>query len=433
MKHLSAHISSWLNRQKVLLRDSAPDAIHRMRLKLTAAAFATTSLVLTLVLVGMNLMSWQELCNRVDGVIDLIEDAGGVLGNLDINNIDAPPSRSIAWEALQEISYDARYFTVTFDEHGETLRTDLSSIASVDEPSARDMAQEVMNHSQQTGFYGNYRYRIAPTKDGSMVIFFYCYDDLNYFRAFQHTSILMGVLGLIAFAAIVIPFSRVATRPVQEAQRRQRRFVTDASHELRTPIAIISSATDVIEIESGSSEWTQSIHNQAHRLEDLTNKLLALAKADEGGRSLTKVELDVSQLVLSRAEDFEAVSLASQKPLECDVQTQVTYFANRSMIEQVVTILLDNAFKHSSEHAQVLLSLSGGNQHVTLKLTNDVENMAPGEHPELFGRFYRSDSSRSFSGGHGIGLAVVRAVAEAHGGSVRAYCKDNRLSVEFKI
>lgn len=115
-----------------------------------------------------------------------------------------------------------------------------------------------------------------------MVIFLYCYDDLNYFHAFLRASVIMGLLGLAAFAAIVVPFAISAARPVEEAQERQRRFVTDASHELRTPISIIGSATDVIEIESGESEWTQSIHNQTRRLEDLTNKLVALAKADEG-------------------------------------------------------------------------------------------------------------------------------------------------------
>lgn len=458
-------------RLAALLRGQTSSTIRRMRLKLVATAMGATTLVLAMVIVGMDVLSWHDLCDRVDGVVDLIEEAGGALGNLDVSDDSQLLPRGIAWEALQEVPYDARYFTVTFDGDGETLDSNLSSIASVDEPAARAKARDVFLSGATEGFDGDYRFRVVPTDQGSMVIFLYCYDDLNYFHAFLRASVIMGLLGLAAFAAIVVPFAISAARPVEETQERQRRFVTDASHELRTPISIIGSATDVIEIESGESEWTQSIHNQTRRLEDLTNKLVALAKADEGGRSLSLADMDVSTVALGLAEDFESVSQAQGKPMSCDIARGVHCLADASMVEQTISILLDNAFKHSCEGASVRFELSavggrgmgdaigasgaddsmgdtggvGGLRavgaparerdvgHVRLAVSNDVEGMAAGPHPELFGRFYRTDESRRYSGGHGIGLAVVRAVAEAHGGSANAHCDGRRLTVEVRI
>lgn len=421
-------------RLRRLLRGQVSSNIKRMQLRLVAAAMGAIALVMTLVIVGMDVMNWYSMCDRVDEVVDLIEQAGGALANLDMSG-EAPGRPSgMAWEALEEIPYDARYFTVSFGNDGEAINADLSSIASVDEPSARSMAEDVVSSGTARGFQGNYRYRVVKTDEGSMVIFLYCYDDLNYFWSSVRASVIMGLLGLAAFAAIVVPFSIKSTRPVEEAQRQQRQFVTDASHELRTPISIIGSATDVIEIESGESEWTRSIHNQTKRLESLASKLVALAKADEGSRSLKLQTIDLSEMAMGVAEDFEAVSSATQKPFSCDIDEGVTCTADASMLEQVLSILLDNAFKHSSDGAHVVLEVSSiGSGHARVRVSNEAEGYAAGEHPELFGRFYRKDESRKYSGGHGIGLAVVRAVAEAHGGKASATSDGKRLTVEFSV
>lgn len=416
-------------RLAALLRGRPASDVRRMRRDITLVAMLATTVVLALVLLGVNLIIWHNVCRNVDLVLNLIELAGGDLRGYTIMGSGGDEVPDITVEALQEMPYDARYFTVTFSPEGEQLDSDLSSIASVDDASAHAMASAALKSDVPSGIMGSYRFRRVPMADGTMIIFLYIQDDLKYFYDFLQASVIMGLLGLAAFAAVVVPFARSATKPFEEARASQRRFVTDASHELRTPISIIRSATDVIEIESGESDWTRSIQHQVQRLEELTNKLLTLAKADEGAGALSLEDVDVSALSLSLAEEFESVSLASGRPLVCDIAPDVRCRADAGVLAQVVSILLDNAFKHSPEGSEVRFSVcAAGQGRARVLLSNEAPGMAPGSHPELFRRFFRMDESRAYQGGHGIGLAVVKAAVDALGGKVWACCDDGRIT-----
>ncbi len=415
-------------RLRRLLFGSEESTVRGMRRKITATALIACTLILAAVICGINLLSWDETCHRLDTLLDYLEETDGELSNL-AGDYDTPGS-----EYLLEVPYDTRYFSVTLDDEGDVIGSNMDSIASIPDANAADMAREVVASGKRRGFEGTYRYRIVDTMDGTTVFFLYAYNDLAYFHSFMGASIMMGLLGLVAFIAIVLPFSNTATRPVEEAQQEQRRFVTDASHELRTPLSIIQSAVDVIEIENGESEWTQSIHNQTKRLEDLTNKLVALAKADEGTSSLKLADMDLSRAAMEIAEDFEAVSQAQGKPFTTDIQTDVMVKADAGMIGQVISILLDNAFKHSPEKAKVSFKVERTSpHHAAITVANEAEGIAPGEHPEFFERFYKADAARTYSGGHGIGLAVVRATARTHGGDVKASSDGKVLTIRFTL
>lgn len=415
-------------RLKRLLFGSEESTVRGMRRKVTVMALLACTLVLAAVICGINLLSWNETCRRLDTLLDYLEETEGELSNL---SSDFGSSGS---EYLLEVPYDTRYFWVTLDNGGDVIASNMDSIASIPDKNAADMAREVVASGKTRGFEGTYRYRIVDMMGGTTVFFLYAYNDLAYFHSFMGASIMMGLLGLVAFIAIVLPFSHTAIRPVEEAQQEQRRFVTDASHELRTPLSIIQSAVDVIEIEGGESEWTQSIHNQTKRLEDLTNKLVALAKADEGKSSLKLTDMDLSRAAMEIAEDFEAVSQAREKPFTTDIQEHVIVRADAGMIGQVISILLDNAFKHSPEKAKVSFKVeSTSPHHAAIIVANEAAGIAPGAHPEFFERFYKADAARTYSGGHGIGLAVVRATARTHGGDVSASSDGKVLTIRFTL
>ena len=413
-------------------------SIGRMRRKMHLTAIVATALVLTVVVAALDLVVWNNVLVQVDTVVDLIEAKGGVLSadaGITDDDLDANQGFNTRLNdvALEEIPYNARYFTVTFNDGSEIVDANMGSIASVDTDAAEAMANEVIASGQMEGFDGVYRYRVVPMGDGTMIIFYFAYDDLFYFDSFRYASIMMGLLGLVIFALLEIPLILWVTRPLEEAQERQRRFVTDASHELRTPISVITSAMDVIEIESGESEWTRSVHHQAKRLEDLTDKLVALAKVEEGERSLSLGDVDVSTVAMGFAEDFEAVAQSKGKSFSFAIQPNVVAYADTAMMEQALSILLDNAFRHSPDFARVELSVSSASGLASIAVTNDVAGMAEGPHPELFDRFYKSDGARSYAGGHGIGLSVVRGIARAHGGRVSATCVGGRLTVELVV
>lgn len=415
-------------RLQQLLFGGADATVRGMRRKVTVMALLACTLVLALVLVGINLLNWGATTRRLDTELDYLEDTDGELSSL-LSDSDG------SWpDYLMEVPYDTRYFVVTLDDSGAPVALNMDSIASVHDEGAVEMAQDAVVSGEDRGFEGSYRYRVVSAMGQTTVFFLYAYNDLAYFHSFLMASIAMGLLGLAAFILIVFPFSTAAIRPVEEAQKQQRRFVTDASHELRTPLSIIQSAVDVIEIENGESEWTESIHNQTKRLEGLTNKLVALAKADEGAGSLRLSDVDLSALSMEVAEDFEAVSAAQGKPFATDIQEGVTVRADAGMAGQIVSILLDNAFKHSPEHASVSFSLAQTRPgHAKIVVANEARGIEAGPHPELFDRFFKADPSRTYEGGHGIGLAVVKAAAKAQGGSAEATSDGSTLSIAVTL
>lgn len=224
----------------------------------------------------------------------------------------------------------------------------------------------------------------------------------------------------------MVIFSRVAVRPIVESYRKQQRFITDASHEIKTPLAVISAANDVLEIEAGESEWTQSIAAQVTRLKSLTERLVFLARMDEGATQFEKTDLDLSELVEYASEPFCAVAESRGKRLVRDIEAELHVQGDISALSQVMELLLDNATRYASDGSEIELALKkrsrGG---VTLQVSNAVDAMPEGELERLFDRFYRADTSRnSQTGGSGVGLSVAQAIVEAHGGNIRAQALD---------
>ena len=256
--------------------------------------------------------------------------------------------------------------------------------------------------------------------------------DAASFKSFALASAVASIAGLLAVAAILVPVSAIVVRPIEESQERQRRFVTDASHELKTPLAIISSSADVLEIEGGESEWIESIRHQVARLSDLTSKLVALTKAEEGTAAMQVADYNLTAVVEEIAHEFEPVAVAGGKTLETRVAPALTARGDKALTRQAISLLLDNALKHSDDGGAVRLCADVRRGHARIRVWNTVDEIAPGDHPEFFERFYRADAARSLSGGHGIGLAVVSAIAEAHNGSVSAHSEDGR-SLEITV
>jgi signal transduction histidine kinase len=222
-------------------------------------------------------------------------------------------------------------------------------------------------------------------------------------------------------------------RPIAESYEKQRRFITDASHEIKTPLAIIEANTEVIEMDNGESEWTDSIRNQVKRLTGLTEKLVFLSRMEEEDNPLTMVDFSLSDAVSETAQSFEAVAAAQQKTLTSEIEPRITYHGDEASLRQCVSLLLDNAMKYSTENGAIRLTLSRSGKNITLTLWNSAQGLTPGKQDILFERFYRPDSSRSRqTGGSGIGLSVAQAIVLAHKGKINAR-SDDGVSILFTI
>lgn len=274
-------------------------------------------------------------------------------------------------------------------------------------------------------FWGEYRY-LRSEEDGNIrIIFLDCGRSLTNLRTMLFASILVSLLGLAAVLLLLILFSRRIVRPLAESYEKQRRFITDAGHELKTPLTIIGADTDLAEMELGENEWLADIRRQAERLTGLTNDLIYLSRMEEEQPKLSLIEFPLSDVAEETAQSFLAPARTQGKTLSLAIEPMLSFYGEEKSIRQLLSILLDNALKYSPEGGEISLSVRKQNRSVVLTVSNpSVRPLEKGEQAQLFDRFYRGDPSRSGEGGYGLGLSIAAGIAAAHRGKIRAESPD---------
>ncbi len=332
----------------------------------------------------------------------------------------------------RETPYSARYFWVFFDENGEISETNTDRIISVDEEQAEEYAEEVLEKGKERGFKEDFRYVVSEEEEGIRVIFLDCWSDLSTFRDFLRASCLIALAGMLAVFLLIFFLSSRIVKPISDSYEKQKRFITDAGHEIKTPLAIIDADAEVLEMDVGEdNEWITDIRQQIKRLTGLTNDLVALSRMEEGGENLLKTEFSYSEALEEIAQPFRSLAKIQGKELEIDIQEDVDFYGDEKSIRQLTSILMDNAMKYSADQSTVTLKAGKNGRGVFLEVANVAENLKKEDTEYLFDRFYRADSSRnSEKGGHGIGLSLARAITEAHGGKIQAsLAGDQRLKI----
>lgn len=437
-------------------RANAADALgRRLRRKFILVAMGAVTVVLTLIIAGINVVNYSHVCKMADARLDYIlagkdgidweDEPKTDPGNAGDENTgmvadgDRAGARVGHFEGMTaESPFDTRYFTVTLVD-GQVVDVNTSRIAAVGAKRAARIAAGLYSKGWTSGFSGNYRYTATVQGDKTTYVFVDCSRELASFHSFLSASVAISCIGWLAVLAIVTVASGAVIRPMVESYSKQKRFITDASHEIKTPLAVIDAANEVQEIESGESEWTQSIHEQVARLTALTERLVFLARMDEVSAGFTMASIDLSEAVDKAAAPFESVAVSRGKRLSTSVATGVRAHADAAAVAQVVELLLDNATRYASEGSVIELSLravscGAGKGSAELVVSNAVDELPEGDLDRLFDRFYRADVSRSSkTGGSGVGLSVVRAIAEAHGGSATVSGHDHQITFTVRL
>ena len=361
-----------------------------------------------------------------------------------------------------ESQFDTRYFTVTINSKGEVENIDTSKIASVSSENAAEYAKKLWKSGKKgdgkSGFADNCKYLTVDEDGATMYIFLSCQRELSTIKTYILASVGISVFGLLVVFVMIFFFSGRILKPVSESYEKQKRFITDASHEIKTPLTIIDANTEVIEMMEGENEWTSSTRKQIARLTSLTEKLVFLSRMDEEATKLEMLEFSLSDAILDTAEPFKAVARTKGKKLTIDVTDKILYTGDEKTIRQLVSILLDNAIKYSgyssvscekatqtqnncvtttgdpASEIELTMRPSGKNRIITVWNTvDDTANIKKGRQDMLFERFYRTDASRnSKTGGFGIGLSAAYAIVKAHKGKITAESKDGQ-SIKFTI
>ena len=408
------------------------DQSARLRIRVVLTATGAIAIALTLICAIINIWNYQLICQHADSMIDLIYKNEGVPSKPDRDE-PVPLSSPLI---TAETPFETRYFSATIDSDGALTQLDAGHIAAVDDATMELMARNIAKSDKQRGFYGNYRFAAYATSSGEdsaiVVIVLDCTGDLEAFVGFRTISIAVCAACALIALVLLIPLSGRAVRPFAENLERQRRFVTDASHELKTPIAIIAANNDLLEELDGPSRWTESTRNQIQRLDYLVRDLIELARAEEPLDDATCSTVDLSLVVRSTCDEFSALAKTAGKSLSCTPSTPLLIWGVAPEIERLASILLDNAVKYCSDAGDVRVTLGVDNQIASRRARFTVSNpkgdLSSEDAAHLFDRFYRADTSRTRkTGGYGIGLALAQAIVLKHGGSIKADIADGRV------
>lgn len=332
----------------------------------------------------------------------------------------------------EETPFESRYFSATVDADGTLLSYDISHIAAINgEDALQQLMVSVLKSSSATGFQGQYRYLKTSEDDSTSVLFLDCSRSLSNFRSFLLMSIFVYVLGLAGILILIILLSGRIVRPMQESYEKQKQFITDAGHELKTPLTIIDADVMVVEMETGENEWLNDVKMQTKRLAELTNDLIYLSRMDEENTQLKIIDFPFSDLVADIVQSFRSRAQLEEKELTTFIEPMLTLAGDENSLRKLVSILLDNAVKYAKKGGTIHISLLKKARTIQFIVENDVVAVDPDMLQHMFDRFYRADASRnSERGGHGIGLSIAKAIVAAHKGTITAEAlTDTRLRI----
>lgn len=402
--------------------------IDKLRRRFILASMLSLALVLLILLGAVNIVSYQKTVADADGILSLLsENQGAFPIHMFPNRERMPDERPMRRrEFSPETPFESRFFSVLLREDGSVLFADLANIAAIDRTTAEKYAAEALSTGKESGFLDVYRFSLKSQPEGTRIIFLDCAKSLSAFQTTLLASIGVAVAGLAGVLMLLIPISGKIVKPVAESYEKQRRFITDAGHEIKTPLTIISADADLLELEAGESEWLEDIRRQTQRLTALTNDLIYLSRMDEEQPTLQMMEFPLSDVVEETAQSFLAPATQQGKHLTINVQPMLSYTGSEKDLRQLVSILLDNAVKYTPAGGEIALSLAKENHTLCLRVTNPSSQQLDKESlSRMFDRFYRMDASRSAAvNGYGLGLSIARSIVAAHKGKLLAESLD---------
>lgn len=408
--------------------------IRSLRMKFVLLGTASILLVLSVILGMAELAIYSELTETADHTLALLADGNGTFPE------DARSYGLYDDQITRETPYESIWFIV----RGRGRRTegdgvawdrvdvDTSRTVALGEDTARGYAETAAANGHAFGFVNSFRFIHRQDADGDLFVFLDRGRQLQSFRRGALATAAIAAMGVAAFAVILVLASKPVMRPFAEAHAKQRRFITDAGHDIKTPLAIIAADADVLSMEVGDdNEWVSDIRRQVSDLTRLTNDLIFLSRMEEDRNDRADVEFSLSDAVGDVTDSFATLCRADGKELVRDISPDVRVRGDERMMRQLTSALLDNAVKYSADGGTVAVSLARRRKSVTLSVRNTApDESSVADADRWFDRFYQSDSARSHGrGGFGIGLSMALAVVSAHSGQIRADYRDGDVVI----
>lgn len=409
--------------------------MKKLRKKMVFVVFlsAVSVFALTFIIVCLLLIIYNTY--QADGMTQIISTNNGVVPKMQEYKKNTLDKIQNQIEFNEESAFRTRYFVVYFNDDMQSEKADLAHVASIDEVTAYEMAELALSKNKTVGYIDEYRFRLSENSDGkNIVIFLDCSENFASQRVADIILAAISILFTLLITFIFAIFSKRVLKPFEENSRKQKQFITDASHELKTPLAIISANAEVLEYKSGSNEWLCNITEQVSHMSGLINDLLTLSKMEEFDAGLEVENVNFSDVMNEIIISFSEVFKQKNVNLQTNIDSAIRLNGNKKQLTMLISILVENASKYVTDSGIIKISLTSSNRYTTFEIFNTAELDGGINLDSLFDRFYRPDGSRtSTTGGHGIGLSIAKKITSLHNGSISVRQVDNGICFTAEI
>ncbi len=403
--------------------------IRKLNRKFILISAASIFAVILLIFLVIGLLNLSSMNRSLDTLTDTLSRGGGRFPD----SFEEFFRDAIGFDPFPvgpETRYSTRHYTVWFSAEGEPVYADTEYIYAVDQDQAIVYGQKALSQNRQRGWISHYRYKCYPALTGTAVVFVDASTNLS--SLYQSLGIALTVLvasALIILLLIVI-FSKRVMKPIADSYEKQKQFITDAGHELKTPLTLILTNLDIAQQELGDNEWLDDIRTEGQRMTALVNQLVALSRMDEETPS-EKAAVAFGELVSDTVSEFVPLLTQQGKKLHTVIDSSVTCTGDEMLLRRLVSILMDNAAKYCDGNGTVTVTVQR-QRHLVLQVENTYRAVAQLELDRLFDRFYRADKARTYTGSFGIGLSMAKSITEKHLGQITAYQKDSQ-TIGFQV
>lgn len=412
--------------------------LNKLKARFILLAIISMAVTLIAAFSAVNITLRCRLSARTDEIIDLLHANGGfpmfnfsdTLSDTDSDTNLFNSSKNFKRKFHDETPYQTRYYIAYLDDSQTIINGDFGHIALANIDMILNQVCEINNAKNDRGYIDSYRYGRFETEDGIMIIGVDCTTDLTTLNTLLTITFVTISSCIIIVLFILLILSKRVLKPFEEIREKQRRFITDAGHELKTPIAIIQSNTEVIEMIDGENKWLDNIKQQTVRMNNLVKGLIELSKMDEQVLSeKEKQRIIISEIVYNSVESFRVIAESKEIELKTNIAPNIAVMGDLEDIVRLVGILLDNAVKYTDDRKELSVQLTSKSKKAVLKVSNTCKGLDRESVGKFFDRFYRSDSSRnSNTGGYGIGLSMAQAIVQNHKGKIGVqYTDDERI------
>ncbi len=390
--------------------------LKKLQRKFVLLTTTISVIVMLFIAISINVVNYLSIVSRSDEILNLLTD-GSLMDRGDFDNRHS---------FSKEIAYTTRFFTVLTDYDNNVDLIDTKNISYISTEAAVSYVEEINKIGASSGGVDDFRYIKTENGYGHTYVFLDIEEELIGFENYMLYSVIIVFGAVISIFILSVLLSKKAVAPIVDSFERQKGFITNVSHEFKTPLAIIKADCDVIEIDNGEGEWTDSIKTQISRLDTLVENLISLTKLDEK-IEIIKTDFSLSDAITDTANEFSSALKNTERNLVLDVSQNISCNGDEALIRKVITTLIENAIKYSLPQTELKISLNTSANKKIFSIENACESIEVGKHNDWFERFYRGDKSRnSETKGFGIGLSIAKSICDLHGAKISAESKTGK-------